>query len=1037
MSSLISVFLPFILVLCLSFSFLLSSSFVPISAQSTSPVLNIAIVCHGDPSNMSDYMYHPLSFSALNIQSFIRGAALWGRTINLYQGIPLYDVNNTRVLVHLTFFNIGNTSQTARATAVSQRIVTGYYGLNYSIIICPGFSLDNIVIIFMSACETTKSCLAIAPLTPSTAVFVCIASLPPDCARAGNRRFQYGFSVLYDGNYALSAHLSIFRQNGLNNVALLYSSQPYGVLAAAVTSDTMFGLGMNSASSTMFSNSTSWTLNDALYYVYQLQQAKVEALCILSNGADTIALSSLLLLFQAFKQVGWLPAAIALAGSIGPTLATSLGNAEFAYVFTSAQWDWHLKGRAYTTINSTYSLELYPATATLASPAVFRQTILNYWNTSITDANLVYAADSVQALTFAQKFIELAGAYDIESMRSASKQVSVTSINGQLQLDTAGRTVVSDALVFQSLNNGSRLIISPLSIGVNPVLPMPQFSDRVFVGRWFSQSIEQLVLGINTVLMVYVIALVLGFILYRKRPVMKASTPSFCILMSLGGMVMLASVYGTGLYVTTAACQAQYWLLSVGFSLMFGALFMKTFRVWRIFNAGHRLKQVAITNNLLFVHLLALLSFDIILNIIWSAMSAFPAVYVTVDVNRPVNDYIQCDTSGESMIFLMVAAIEKAALILAGIVLTIATRNVPSKFNETPYLATAIYNCALLCAFVVPIVVTGIGNRSVSYAIRCLGIDLLVFSTLSIVFVPKFYLIFGDAQRLKAMEKINAENHINADGSRQMEQLSNRSHLGASNQSGTVMKKSGTHTTTNMAIKISAAATTSKNGSIDTNNHSSHRSENKPLLRDEFTKNTCRGSSSSKVALFNKEARGSTPARPGQIAMSHTNNTNKDKPIMNGQSNTNKDIQDNSSMPGQTTDSDYLPSSRAQNQNNNSIQPINNQNNTTATAHHHQTNSVETITGDMGLEDSRDGHLDGDTPPGEVNSTNTNHSTSEQLKKQADLDLSSVSLPSTTVASLVSKSLRLSARVAEYNAVLARVTEELERRKKNPPELSS
>ena len=126
-------------------------------------------------------------------------------------------------------------------------------------------------------------------------------------------------------------------------------------------------------------------------------------------------------------------------------------------------------------------------------------------------------------------------------------------------------------------------------------------------------------------------------------------------------------------------------------------------------------------------------------------------------------------------------------LVLASIVLTFLTRNVPSKFNETPYLASAIYNCALMLAFIVPIVATGIGGRQASYAVRVFGIDALVLVTLSIVFLPKFYLMWGvEERRLKEMEKLNPHGgDTNTDSphhSLKGNKPYNNSKLGASNE---------------------------------------------------------------------------------------------------------------------------------------------------------------------------------------------------------------------------------------------------------------
>jgi hypothetical protein len=76
-------------------------------------------------------------------------------------------------------------------------------------------------------------------------------------------------------------------------------------------------------------------------------------------------------------------------------------------------------------------------------------------------------------------------------------------------------------------------------------------------------------------------------------------------------------------------------------------------------------------------------------------------------------------------------------------ILTFKARNVPSQFNETSYMAAAIYNVAVLFMFVVPIVASSLGGRETAYQIRSFGIIVLVVSTLSILFLPKFYLMLN------------------------------------------------------------------------------------------------------------------------------------------------------------------------------------------------------------------------------------------------------------------------------------------------------
>ena len=756
--------LPSVLLLCacslLLALLLLSSCPRAAEAQGNPSVFRIAIALHLLNDNTSFAFAPPLLGSSYysaymaTVQPMVAASCMWAEMVNATGGLPLFDANSTRIPVQIEFFNAGPTNCPAEPGSVCLHFPTALANWlasdgNFSVIITPGFSVDSIVAAFLNACETSQSCLAVAPLTPSAEVFVCQSPLPADCVarriREGTRRFQYGFSVLYDGAYALSAHLTLMRQFGLLNVAVLGSSLPYGVEAVSVTQNTIASLDMQTVDVLVFGNSTATevTAVQAEAIVQQWIAQGVQAICLLSDGTDYIAVASVVQLVQAMKALDWLPGAIAVGGSIYTTLESNLPFADLQYWLTSAQWDWHLKGQAYTAVNSSNDLELFPATPTLASPAVFRNRLIAYAGINYADSVVVFGADAVQALTFIQQFIQLAGAADIESMRSASHSVSVPSVEGQLQLDTMGRTVVSNQLVFQNLAATSRIILSPLNIAASPILPMPTWAQRSWSGSFFSTAIEKAVLATTSLCVGFVLLLLLGFVLYRKHAVIKAATPSFCMLVSTGGLLMLLSVYVTGLYATDASCMAQSWLLTVGFSLMFTALFAKTFRVWRIFTAGSKLKQVRITSTDLLVQLTLVLMFDLILNTTWSVVSPMSATLVTVDLYRPSLDYYSCDTSS---VFPLISIAEKALLLLCGIVLTYLCRGVPSRFNETPYLAAAIYNCALLCAFIVPLVATDIGSRSVTYAVQVFGVQVIVMSTLSIVFVPKFHLILTNAK---------------------------------------------------------------------------------------------------------------------------------------------------------------------------------------------------------------------------------------------------------------------------------------------------
>ena len=81
------------------------------------------------------------------------------------------------------------------------------------------------------------------------------------------------------------------------------------------------------------------------------------------------------------------------------------------------------------------------------------------------------------------------------------------------------------------------------------------------------------------------------------------------------------------LYVSTAICNAVAWCLSVGFVVMFGSLFGRTFRILQII-AKSKYQPVKFTNQRLLVFVFVLVLIDVAVLIIWSAVVPIQASLV-------------------------------------------------------------------------------------------------------------------------------------------------------------------------------------------------------------------------------------------------------------------------------------------------------------------------------------------------------------------------------------------------------------------------
>jgi hypothetical protein len=369
---------------------------------------------------------------------------------------------------------------------------------------------------------------------------------------------------------------------------------------------------------------------------------------------------------------------------------------------------------------------------------------------------------TVQApLIYACKLVYLAGSDDAKLMQLASVSLSAPSAFGLAQFDNYGLPADSSHYVQQNAQNGKKLhLITPLDVGVPDVYPMPTWSERIRPtdqgGAVFQgMPMEKAIMAVTTVAIVYLLALMAGVIIWRNHPVMKAATPPLCVLVILGGAVCIASNYGTSLYALPSGCAASAWLLTCGATLCYGSIVLKTHRIYRIFNSA-KLSVVKISNRDLYVMIAVALGVDVVLNSIWSGVG-FDTEYITIDPYRPSRDYVECAYDSRALVLVFIQLAYKLMLLVACLVLTILTRSVPSAFNEALLLGGATYNSFVLLAFVLPLVAAQVGSREVTHAIRSFGILVIITSTVSILFLPKFCTIARpDSTRVLSLRKAAA-----------------------------------------------------------------------------------------------------------------------------------------------------------------------------------------------------------------------------------------------------------------------------------------
>ena len=519
-------------------------------------------------------------------------------------------------------------------------------------------------------------------------------------------------------------------------------------------------------------------------FAAQLMQLNPDALIILAttNGGSIYTIGSL---FDGFRSVGWTPRIINFGGGGDSVLAPYLTKPEdLSYWFTNTPWDQRLTGPTYRNVLTPSNFELFPAEPSLDAPAVFVREFKRRYDQyfpapagsdgpggyDFSEVGAIWPVFAFQSLIICQKLVETALSASVPALVTASLKVSVPSLYHQLQFDEYGRTVRVNEVLLQYIpvagtdiistdpssssssssstthsNSSSSTssgvvfathLISPYNIGVPPVYPAPTWSERVWSPERYALQLEQIMAGVNSGCIIVVVAFIVMLILQSNHMVIRAATPSFCILTCLGALLMLCSNFFHTTVETSTDCAAQVWLLTMGFTLLFSSLFIKTYRVFKIFS-GRLLTPTALSNVDLLLFVGGSLMVDVILNAAWQGAVGLQSVRVVVDPIRPKYDELVCRYNSAGMVFVYLHLGWKCGLLVIGIVLTWLVRKTPSAFNEASFMGICIYNVSFVVCFVVPMLAKDVGGRETTYLIRAFAIMFVCISTICILYVPK------------------------------------------------------------------------------------------------------------------------------------------------------------------------------------------------------------------------------------------------------------------------------------------------------------
>ena len=196
----------------------------------------------------------------------------------------------------------------------------------------------------------------------------------------------------------------------------------------------------------------------------------------------------------------------------------------------------------------------------------------------------------------------------------------------------------------------------------------------------------------------------------------------------------------------SASCSATLWTVVLAFTLTFAPLFLKVWRIWRIFER-RQLTVVSIPDRQLFMVVAALLAVDCIVLALWQAQAPIVAELVSGPVSSSNTgvQYMQCAIPSSSLPYLLVQCVFKGLLLLFGGLMAFSVRGVKGPYNESQVVSWSIYNVLLT---VIVVIAVGLGGgSSMLLGDRLLALELVVLLWVPLwtwfcLYTPKFQALY-------------------------------------------------------------------------------------------------------------------------------------------------------------------------------------------------------------------------------------------------------------------------------------------------------
>jgi 7 transmembrane sweet-taste receptor of 3 GCPR len=266
----------------------------------------------------------------------------------------------------------------------------------------------------------------------------------------------------------------------------------------------------------------------------------------------------------------------------------------------------------------------------------------------------------------------------------------------------------------------------------------------------YNQINSMRIYGYIGIAVIWAIALVsiVWTLWYKKMKVVRASQPFFLVMICFGAVVFGSVIVPfsiddgiASVEVCSQACMSIPWLVFLGWSILFSALFAKIWRVNLVYKNSMKFRRLTVSETDVLRPFAFLFLTNVTLLTVWTVLD--PLTWTRVKTS-PLDSYGAC-AAGDSNVWIVcisfLSVLNGAALFLANFQ-AYRARNLSTEYGESKYIGMAMA-CILQVTIVgVPLLFLVNTNPPADYFVRCTIVLVICLSILLLIFVPKMWHLY-------------------------------------------------------------------------------------------------------------------------------------------------------------------------------------------------------------------------------------------------------------------------------------------------------